>query len=82
MLDLATADEWNKININRDSSLINKKQNISYYNQIFSMHNISKDDFYNSIKYYQNNPNELKPLLDSLNNFANKKRDSILNYTN
>jgi hypothetical protein len=79
MLDLATADEWEKIKINNDSSNHLNKQNISHYNKIFLLHQVSKQDFYASYQAYQNNPLEMKILLDSLTSYSNKKRDSVFN---
>jgi hypothetical protein len=80
MWDITSADEWMKISNSKDSTQLLKKQNISLYNKIFALHQTTKEEFYNSYNYYQNNPNEMKALLDSLMNYGTKKRDTIVNH--
>lgn len=79
MWDMITADEYNKLIVAKDSSFVIQKHNISLYNNIFALHKISKQQFYNSYQYYQSHPNEMKILLDSIAAFGIKKRDSSAN---
>ncbi len=80
MWDIINADEWMKFAAAKDSTISIKKENIALYNKIFALHKISKDEFYNSYSYYENHPNEMKILLDSISAFGIKKRDTLTNH--
>jgi hypothetical protein len=77
MWDMITADEWMKLAVAKDSTIPLKKENISQYNKIFSLHKISKDEFFNSYTFYKTHPNQMKILLDSLTAFSIRKRDTL-----
>ena len=80
MWDMVSVDEWMKITASKDSTQLLKKQNISLYNKVFATHQITKEDFYNSYNYYQNHPNDMKILMDSLMSYGTKKRDTVVNH--
>lgn len=80
MWDMINADEWMKIAASKDSNVLLSKKNVSLYNKIFADYNITRDKFYSSYSFYQNNPNQLKELMDSLMSYATRKRDTILNH--
>ena len=69
-----------KMKVVKDSTIVIKKENIALYNKIFDLHKISKDEFYNSYNYYENHPNEMKILLDSISAYGIKKRDTLTNH--
>jgi len=52
----------------------------NYYQKVFAIHKITKNEFANSLKYYQDHPSSLKSVLDSLQHFAQAQlgKDSIL----
>lgn len=80
MWDVITADEWMKKQILSDTIIDSSKRNIALYNKIFSLHKITKEDYYSSYDYYKNHPNEMKILLDSLAAFGTRKRDTLTNH--
>ena len=80
MWDIVNADEWMKLAVAKDSSITIKKENIALYNKIFTLHKITKDEFYNSYNYYETHPNEMKILLDSIAAFGIRKRDTLTNH--
>ena len=80
MWDMVNADEWMKLAAVKDSTIILKKENIALYNKVFALHKISKDEFYTSYSYYQNHPNEMKILLDSIAAYGVKQRDTLTNH--
>lgn len=80
MWDMISADEWTKISASKDSSVLFSKKNVSLYNKVFADYNISKEQFYSSYSFYQNHPNQLKELMDSLMSYGTKKRDTVLNH--
>jgi len=56
--------------LNRDSSSASEKEkkNIRMYQQIFSYHKISKEEFSKSFDYYRANPVQLRTIMDSIQN--------------
>ena len=79
MWDMLRADEWYiRLSI-KDSTLKTKKENIRLYEQVFAIHGVTKDQFYNSFKYYEAHPVECKVLLDSVEAFANREKNRLFN---
>ncbi len=79
MWDVINADEWIKLkNANQSSDSIKKESN-NFYNKIFDLHKITEQQFYNSYKFYQSHPIEMKILLDSIANYGTRKRDTLIN---
>ena len=76
MWDMSTADEWfNQIPI-IDSLHKTRRQNIQLYEQVFASHSITKKQFYNSYQYYQTRPDKMKILLDSVNAYGDRIKNS------
>lgn len=78
--DITLADEYAKIKLQQNALVFIKKENLSLYNKVFSLHQVSKDEFYESYTYYQSHPIEMKTLLDSLAAYGIRKRDSLNNH--
>lgn len=79
MWDMLKADEWYVRAAIKDSTLKKKKENIRLYEQVFSLHGITKEQFYNSFKYYEAHPVAFKVLIDSTDAFANREKSRLLN---
>lgn len=81
MWDLLRADEVASIENGKDTVRTNLLQHaVEHYQQVFAIHHISKEQFYNSYKYYQEHPEEHKTLMDSLAAFGERmkqKKDKI-----
>lgn len=77
MWDMLKADEWYIRKTVKDSTLKNKKENIRLYEQVFALHNITRNQFYTSYKYYEAHPVEFKILLDSVDAFAHRERYTL-----
>ena len=75
MWDMVCADELYADASTRDSTLRLKKDNFRLYEQVFAVHNISKENFYSSYRYYQSRPDEFKILMDSLQSYGNKQKN-------
>ena len=74
--DMIRADEFLTAYVfNKDSALDKKAESIRMYEQIFRIHQVSKEVFQNSLSYYQAHPAMLKVMMDSLS--ARKKDTSI-----
>ena len=64
--DMMRADEMVNYQFSIDTSLNRNKKASELYNQIFSIHKISKQEFDRNFKYYQSRPDLLKTIFDSL----------------
>ena len=47
------------------------------FRQVFAIHGISKDEFYKSYRYYEENPDKNKILMDSVTAYANRQRQEL-----
>ncbi len=72
--DLVRADEIVNSKASVDTSFKRDKELIKYYKQVFTIHKVTKDQFYKSYRYYQTHPDVNKVLFDSLASFAGSKR--------
>ncbi len=66
LFDILQADELVNVKYSADTSLNRLSQSVELYQAVFKIHNISADNFKRSFRYYQNHPELLKPILDSL----------------
>ncbi len=79
MWDMVTADALVQQQFALDSIIDSTKKNVGYYNKIFALNNVSKEEYFDSYNYYTQHPNEMKILLDSLAAFGVRMRDSATN---
>lgn len=77
--DVMQADEMAEYYSAKDSTFRSLSKHAGYYQKIFSIHKISKDDFTKSLAYYENHPVRFKPILDSLQSFGERlqRADSL-----
>lgn len=66
--DLLRADEYVISVAAADSTLNVKDKSIELYEQVFKMHNVTKNEFQKSLVFYQARPDLLKVILDSITN--------------
>ncbi|MBA2498769.1 MAG: DUF4296 domain-containing protein [Chitinophagaceae bacterium] len=71
--DMIRADEFLVSYVLRDTSLNRKMESLKMYEKVFELHEISKVTFERSLKYYEQNPKILKPIMDSLHSRADKR---------
>ncbi len=77
MWDMMKADEWYLSIISKDSTGKKRKDNIRLYEQVFSIHGITRTHFYNSYKYYEAHPVQMKILIDSIDQFSVRERNLL-----
>ena len=66
--DMIRADEFVTIFILKNDSAINRlAESSQLYDQVFSIHDITKVRFQKSLAFYRNHPDQLKIIIDSLN---------------
>ena len=70
--DMMQADEMAEYNSTNDSSFKGVAKHIVYYQNIFAIHKVSRETFKKSLNYYKDHPASLKPILDSLQHFAQR----------
>ena len=77
--DIMQADEVVDYYSTSDSSFRSLSRHVDYYRKVFALHQITKDAFTRSLKYYQDHPANLKPILDSLQHYeqALQEKDSL-----
>jgi hypothetical protein len=73
--DVMQADEMAEYYSTSDSTFKELPKHVDYYQKVFMIHKISKEDFTRSLLYYQNHPSELKPILDSMQRFGQRLQD-------
>jgi Domain of unknown function (DUF4296) len=77
--DIIQAERFSYLYLQKDSTLRNVQlQKFKFYDQIFAMHKVSKDDFVSSYKYYLSRPDLAKPIFDSI--AARAERQKSINY--
>lgn len=73
--DMACADELFNERQARDSVYLKMPQErFKLYEQIFAVHKISKEKFYNNYRYYQMHTDEFKTLMDSVQAYGLRER--------
>lgn len=70
--DVMQADELADYNAAKDSSFNNLPKHVKYYQAVLSAHKISKQEFVRSFNYYQNHPELLKAVLDSIRSYGER----------
>ncbi len=79
--DMLKADELYTVQQAKDSTLRIQKKNLEYYEKIFAYHKISRNTFYKSFTYYEAHPQQMKVLLDSIDQYATRERNrSFMRY--
>lgn len=69
--DMMRADQFlSDYVLNRDTSSASEKEkkNIRMYQQIFSFHEVTKEEFSKSFDYYRAHPVQLRTIMDSIQN--------------
>ena len=70
--DVILADEVADYYVQKDSSLKALDKHIELYQKLFAIHKITKEQFRNSLHYYEKRPDLLKPVFDSLQKRSEK----------
>ena len=65
--DMMRADQFVTIlYLEKDSTLDRNTESIKLYQQVFRIHQISKEEFQQSLSFYRSHPALLKVIMDSL----------------
>lgn len=75
MWDMLQADRFSAQYLARDSARIDvKKESFRVYDQVFQIHNIKREEFQRSFKFYMGRPDLFRKIFDSLGSDANRRR--------
>lgn len=77
--DLINAGEYAKLKIPLDSTGRLRDSSEIYFQKIFKSYQITKEEFYKSYHYYEAHPDKNKILMDSVSNYAQRKRMEVYN---
>jgi hypothetical protein len=75
--DILQAERFTTTFVAKDSSKNIKAENFKLYGQVFSIHNVSKDEFIKSYKFYMGRPDIARVMFDSLASKANRLREEM-----
>ena len=75
--DMIVADRYSAAILAKDSTKNIKEETFKLYEQGFSVHKISRQEFIKSFKYYLKRPDIAQVMLDSLATHANRRREEI-----
>lgn len=74
--DMIQAERYRETFV-RDSANDLKKETFKLYAQVFEIHQISKDEFVKSYKFYMSRPDIARAMFDTLATRANRRRDEM-----
>ena len=73
--DMVQAEQYSAIYVSKDTPKINlRTEDLHLYQKIFQMHQVSKDEFSKSLQYYEDRPELLRTVFDSLLSKGNRLR--------
>jgi Domain of unknown function (DUF4296) len=75
MWDIIQADVYTEVYLKKDSSKNIFLQNAALQKNVFSLHQISKEDFYKSYDFYSSRSSDMRILLDSISAKAERQRN-------
>lgn len=62
--------------IKKDSTKNDVEENLKLQQEVFTIHRVSKDDFYKSLAYYKTNSSQMKAIMDTMINRADRIRNT------
>jgi hypothetical protein len=78
MWDILQAEAYTEYYLKKDSTKNLFLQNAALQKKIFSIHQVSKDDFLKTYDYYSNHSNDMRILLDSISAKAERQRNKMM----
>src|SRR5690349_7262269 len=74
--DMIQAERYRETFV-RDTSKNLKTETFKLYAQVFEIHQVSKDEFIKSYKFYMSRPDIARQMFDSLATRANRRREEL-----
>ncbi len=82
LFDMNVADEFVTIYVAKDSSKDKAAALNKEYQKIYTLYDITEEQFKNSYEYYKSHPADYKILMDSLNAKAHRRREDLYRMPN
>lgn len=82
MWDLIKAGEWYSFILAKDSTAGKKKTDARLFAQVFAVHGVTSDEYYQSYRYYEAHPVEFRVLIDSVDAFSNREKTTLFERQN
>ncbi|MBL0882582.1 MAG: DUF4296 domain-containing protein [Chitinophagaceae bacterium] len=74
MWDMMKADEVFIRKLVTDTNAVSNKEDVKLYETVFRIHQINKDRFFESYRYYEAHPLLMKEIIDSIDSKSNRER--------
>lgn len=74
MWDMIQAGEWFNVITVKDTTARKRKEDVQLLSKVLAVHGITREEFYNSYKYYEAHPVEFKVLIDSIDAYSIRER--------
>jgi hypothetical protein len=75
--DMILADRYSNIILIKDSTKNIKEETFKMYDQVFTLHKVTRKEFVKSFKYYLSRPDIAQRMMDSLATHANRRREEM-----
>ncbi|HWR32747.1 MAG TPA: DUF4296 domain-containing protein [Chitinophagaceae bacterium] len=81
MWDMMRADQFLADYVfNKDTSINKTGESLKYYQQVFTIHQITEKDFQKSFYYYRLHPGQFKSIMDSLSQVPEEAPTPVMNH--
>lgn len=78
MWDIMQAEAYTDFYLKKDSTKNIFLRNAALQKKVFSIHQISKEDFYKTYDFYSSHSNDMRILLDSISAKAERQRNKMM----
>jgi hypothetical protein len=78
MWDVIQLEAYSQLIVAPDSMKMNPKKNALLQQKIFSLHGVSKDQYYKSYEYYSAHPEMMRIIFDSITTKADRNRGKMM----
>jgi len=76
--DIIQLEAYAQLIVAPDSQKMNVKKNALLQQKIFSLHGVNREQYYKSYEFYNERPDMMRVILDSITNKADRNRDKIM----
>lgn len=75
--DLIKADGWYLQVIAKDSAARRRREDMRLYAQVFALHGVTRDQYFETYRYYEAHPPQFKILVDSIGAYSYREKNSL-----
>jgi hypothetical protein len=78
MWDVIQLEAYSQLIVAPDTIKMTSKKNVLLQQKIFSLHGVSKEQYYKSYEYYNAHPEMMRIILDSITTKADRNRGNMM----